>query len=73
MQEERNMADLRAFLEDGLRSEELLRLGLQSLKEANTQQLLEAETKQREALEVRRSFEYLENIKNMTDVCMERQ
>ncbi|XP_062325955.1 protein FAM161B [Osmerus eperlanus] len=53
MQEQRNMADLQAFLDDGLRSEELLRLRLQSLKEANTQQLLEAEKRQREALEKR--------------------
>ena len=47
------MADLQAFLKDGLRSEELLRLRLQSLKEANTQQLLEAETRQRADLEKR--------------------
>ncbi|XP_067099833.1 protein FAM161B [Osmerus mordax] len=53
MQEQRNMADLQAFLDDGLRSEELLRLRLQSLKEANTQQLLKAEKRQREALEKR--------------------
>ncbi|XP_020356762.1 protein FAM161B isoform X2 [Oncorhynchus kisutch] len=53
MQEQRNMADLQAFLEDGLSSELLLQHQLQEMKEAHKQQLQETERRQREGLEKR--------------------
>lgn len=53
MQEQRNMADLQAFLEDGFRSEKQLQLRLQALKEAHREQLQETEKRQRESLEKR--------------------
>ncbi|XP_041710224.1 protein FAM161B [Coregonus clupeaformis] len=52
-QEQRNMADLQAFLEDGLSSELLLQHQLQEMKEAHKQQLQETERRQREGLEKR--------------------
>ncbi|CAB1330891.1 unnamed protein product [Coregonus sp. 'balchen'] len=53
MQEQRNMLDLQAFLEDGLRSELLLQRQLQAMKEAHKQQLQETERRQRVGLEKR--------------------
>ncbi|KAK6307251.1 hypothetical protein J4Q44_G00223990 [Coregonus suidteri] len=53
MQEQRNMLDLQAFLEDGLRSELLLQRQLQAIKEAHKQQLQETERRQRVGLEKR--------------------
>ncbi|KAM6961227.1 protein FAM161B [Aplochiton taeniatus] len=53
MQEQRNMADLQAFLEKGLISEQQLQQRLQALKEAHRQQLMDGERRQREGLEKR--------------------